>query len=126
MFLKRTQGIDLGHISEPAVITDQHGRVILWYLPNLMTSDQQVYLYTALIICNLMNIKDYLLSITKPMVSCLQKPKLDNKNKSWRNNITNFLQVEGQTYSPGVDTFAAGWLPQGHAVSLITYEFMYY
>jgi hypothetical protein len=42
------------------------------------------------------------------------------KTKSWRNNFNNFIQMDKQTLSPGVETFSVGWLPQGHAVSTLT------
>jgi hypothetical protein len=29
--------VEFGHIVEPAIIIDRHGRIIMWYLPNIMS-----------------------------------------------------------------------------------------
>lgn len=66
--------------------------------------------------------KDYLLSVTKPIIPHLKKPKPKDK-ASWRNSSSNFIHKNQQELSPGVETFSVGWLPQGHAVSSLTYKF---
>ncbi|KAF7761719.1 hypothetical protein Agabi119p4_9711 [Agaricus bisporus var. burnettii] len=57
---------------------------------------------------------DYLLSVTKPIIPHLKKPKPKDK-ASWRNSSSNFIHKNQQELSPGVETFSVGWLPQGHA-----------
>lgn len=50
-------------------------------------------------------------------------PHLTKKNtkekESWRTKADNFLHKNGQELSPGVDSYALGWLPQGHGVSFL-------
>ncbi|XP_006456858.1 hypothetical protein AGABI2DRAFT_146559 [Agaricus bisporus var. bisporus H97] len=85
IFKQKLQSTHLGNISKPTVVLDQCGRIVVWYLPDLMSKDQL----------------DYLLSVTKPIIPHLKKPKPKDK-ASWRN-------------SSSVETFSVGWLPQGHA-----------
>jgi hypothetical protein len=33
---------ELGHVESPTIVTDVHGKILLWYLPNILGADIKV------------------------------------------------------------------------------------
>ena len=45
-FVENSKNISLGHISKPATIVDKYGRILVWYLPKILTEDHHVSKFT--------------------------------------------------------------------------------
>ncbi|KAG2111108.1 hypothetical protein DEU56DRAFT_762241 [Suillus clintonianus] len=79
----------LGRISEPAMIVDNHGKILVWYLPNILSGSRVDLMNTAT-----MDLRGYLLK-SIPVGKSDKKP-------SWRS--------EGFRVPEGGGTFGAGRL----------------
>ncbi|KAL4080429.1 hypothetical protein J3A83DRAFT_4366753 [Scleroderma citrinum] len=53
---KYFQSLNLGCLDEPHTTLDKHGKVILWYLPNLISPSQVVIVIFSLFVHHLSNI----------------------------------------------------------------------
>ncbi|KAF9441324.1 hypothetical protein P691DRAFT_684256 [Macrolepiota fuliginosa MF-IS2] len=109
-FIKETKNIVLGHFDKPATIVDSSGHILVWYLPQVLTKQQQ----------------DQLVTNTKPLIPKLTKSLQPGKKQSWHNNPKLFVTtLEGQELAPGVETFTVGWYQQGHAVSFYNIIYLF-
>ncbi|KAF9441871.1 hypothetical protein P691DRAFT_790544 [Macrolepiota fuliginosa MF-IS2] len=107
--IKKTKNIILGHFDKPTTIVDSGGCILVWYLPQVLTKKQQICVFLA-------DPLDQLVINTKPLIPKLIKSLKPGKKQVWCNNPKLFVTtLEGQELAPSIETFAVGWYPQGHA-----------
>ena len=80
----------------PCTITDRHGQVLLWYLPNILRPERQVSMFADL----------------KLLEPVLKNPKSSN---SWRTSSEYYRPVKNGL-KPGSMNISPAWFEQGHEV----------
>jgi hypothetical protein len=109
-------------ISDPATITDKHGQVICWYLPNILTPQRQVCCSTP----SQNNILGIIQEQQEQMLESVQflKHTLEKKHKlidgmgCWRQSNTYFKAPDKcQKMPPGAVNISPAWFQQAHDVS---------
>jgi hypothetical protein len=104
---------------------DSKQRIILWYLPGLLSPNQEVCIFFTTA-----GIREYLNDSTKHDIRrgtagiqrmLKRSVKIDKPMRTqtnWRINERNFIRKTAQqVLEPGAVNFSAGWLGQGHTVS---------
>lgn len=112
----------LGQISEPLTVVDQKGRIILWYLPGLLSNRQQVG-GPPLYLINLKFLYQEAMILGAVTIGKLLRPSVKagilgtSYNSNWRVLARNFVKKsQGRKCEPGAVNFSAGWFAQGHTV----------
>ncbi|KAF8810609.1 hypothetical protein BYT27DRAFT_7253591 [Phlegmacium glaucopus] len=92
-----------GQRDKPLTVVDAKGRIILWYLPGLLSNQQQASFRQATV-------------IIAPLLRASIKSRHPGKTPpSWRIDRKQFTATgEQRTLEPGAVTFSAGWFAQGH------------
>ncbi|KAH9914324.1 uncharacterized protein B0H18DRAFT_1125662 [Fomitopsis serialis] len=76
-----------GIFTQPATVVDALGHVLLWYLPGIITAEQQASVIPSLLMAS----------------------------TTWRNHPDNFAATgQWQSLDPGCISFSPGWYQQGH------------
>ncbi|KAJ3917043.1 hypothetical protein F5877DRAFT_68561 [Lentinula edodes] len=89
----------IGKVTKPLVVTDNQGIPLLYYLPALLTQDDQRKIFDA----------------TSYISKKLHGSIIPNSEKPiWRVNENYFTPVKRPRVSPGCLNFSPGWLAQGH------------
>ena len=83
---------------KPMTIADRHGRILLWYLPSVLTVERQDEIWRA---------TGHLETIMKTNFA---------KSESWRTNRDNFHDPTECEIHPGALDLSPGWFHQGHTV----------
>jgi hypothetical protein len=120
-----------GRQNQPLTIVDIRGRIVLWYLPDLLSPGQMVS-HRNSILCQESDQQQSSLrlgtvSIT-PLLSKSIRKKVPGKSApNWRIHKKNFVtSMASRVCEPGAVTFSAGWFAQAHTVqySLLVYNFL--
>ncbi|KAF7984919.1 hypothetical protein HWV62_9819, partial [Athelia sp. TMB] len=91
----------LGVIDMPATVLDQHGRIILWYLPDIVAP---------------FRIAAFNLSIRglkQPLRSSMQESNANRKGTTWR-HANYHAPADGGLFGAGTLNLSPGWFQQGH------------
>ena len=105
---------------------DSEGRIALWYLPGLLSSEKKVssWLFHGLRISNLTYLIQSDIKTSSrdigPFLRLSVKEKINNgKDPNWRIDRKYFVNKGGRRVEPGAVVFSAGWFGQGHAVGYL-------
>jgi hypothetical protein len=116
---------NIGFIDVPATFVDSRGRIIIWYLPDLVP--ERIHVGTlfprTLESTLILYLKDNTMVATDHLSEILRStPKVPKPGKSvsWHVNINNFAcKSSTRKCVNSAETFSAGWYAQAHAVSPI-------
>ena len=108
--------------SEPRVVVDRHGSIILWYLPVLFTADRQVSGDLSARRWPLTdgsdNLQAKIWAAQGHLQTLLARNTPDKKSGSnWRVDPKYFKPKETCHLCPGSLNFSPGWFQQGHQVA---------
>jgi hypothetical protein len=118
--------ISLGRNSSPLTVVDCKGRIILWYLPGLLSASHRVSPTSS---NNYQDLTFYKSALKKgahgvaPLLrDSVEKKKNDGHMPNWRVYHRNFTRKGPSRYCEvGAVVFSAGWFAQGHAVCFQIY-----
>jgi len=116
-----------GKFSDPLSVVDKKGRIVLWYLPGLLSEEQQVRIFFSAEVEGLTHskqsiVKQATITIEPILKKSVMEERLNKPKPNWRTHDVNFLDDSSRdTLEPGAVNFSAGWLGQGHTVSFIFY-----
>jgi len=112
--------ISLGRHSSPLTVVDSKGRIILWYLPGLLSGTHRVSPAPS---NNYQNLTFHKSALKKgahgvtPLLRNSVEKKKNGTMPNWRVYHQNFTRKGPSKYSEvGAIVFSAGWFAQGHAV----------
>ena len=116
----------MGKIDKPTTIVDRHGKILVWYLPDILHPGRTVsFVQTFLVILDIFS--SFLQARFNISLSSL-KPVLAESPvqlQSWR--FQNFLPPEGEAkFGVGVISIAPGRFMIGHQVSSIQIKFFFW
>lgn len=109
---KKFPNPSLGKFSDPLTVVDSKGRIVLWYLPGLLSEEH--------LVSNFFNLL-YLISSYwfEPLLKKSRQKQSPDKTTppNWRTHDVNFVTRSSTiTIEPGSVNFSGGWLAQGHTV----------
>lgn len=111
-----------GTFSKPLTLVDVKGRIVLWYLPGLLSAKLLVSVYedqspNSLTYFQQSELQEATLSLTPLLKKSIKEEIPQKPPPNWRINEKNFVQkTHRHLCEPGSVTFSAGWFGQGHAV----------
>lgn len=104
-------------MSDPGVIVDKHGIILVWYLPGILMESRQVGLF-AVFRCNSKPVlQNDIIKATEKLNPLLKKSLTEANDADWRNNKRNFKQAEAHLCLGSIN-ISPGWFQQGHEVSV--------
>jgi hypothetical protein len=105
-----------GHIAEPAIIIDRHGRIIVWYLPHIVSQvvvgDQSMLVWQSFPKSTSSPFSTMRLSISKTCYATVSRKNLRGRGHfgRWISKISSFQSMENIHQAPS--TFLqAGFKP---------------
>jgi len=107
----------LGSIEKPAVVVDQNGINVLFYLPGIMP--------VALVVRHTILSWWHDLTVLQEQAEMAAKDleqeaqKNVSANGPWRTNRANFQEHPGQSLSPGCIDMSPGYYAQGHVCTVL-------
>ncbi len=109
-----TGKMNLNPITIPTVIVDCKGKILAWYLPNIIPPHRIVSWYSKIPWVSNIYCQDDLNEASKLLETSFLKVKQKPKDPRWRNHGR--YAVEGCDLGSGSITFSSGWFSQGHDV----------
>jgi hypothetical protein len=113
---------NFGAMSEPCILVDTKGRIVLWYLPGLLSKKQMVrvfifkmkFYWTEMLQSD---VRKGTVAIGPLLKKSVASEKPNKPAPNWRIHMRNFVKKSRTHFcEPGSVTFSAGWLGQGHTV----------
>jgi hypothetical protein len=108
-------------LTEPKIITDMHGNVLVWYLPGIFTNSRQVrdrsthetFVHTIMVL--LSPLQDIVWKILTLIDDILPKG-IDPSGSSWRTRPEYFQKDDHRFPKPGIINMSPAWFQQGKDV----------